>query len=94
MEKFLSFRVHEVDGRASGRLEEIGLDDLDQGDVVIKAAWSDVNYKDALAGTGKGKIMRRFPMVGGIDVSGQVHESADPRFQGRGSGPGHRLWTQ
>lgn len=81
MEKFLSFRVHEVEGRPKGGLEEIGLDDLDEGNVVIKAAWSDVNYKDALAGTGKGRIMRRFPLVGGIDVSGYVHSSTDDRFK-------------
>ena len=81
MEKFLSFRVHEVEGRPKGGLEDISLDDLSEGNVVIKAAWSDVNYKDALAGTGKGKIMRSLPMVGGIDVSGHVHSSTDPRYK-------------
>jgi NADPH2:quinone reductase len=81
MDKFLSFRVKEVDGRPKGALEHIALDDLCEGNVVIKAAWSDVNYKDALAGTGKGRIMRKLPLVGGIDVSGYVHSSTDPRYK-------------
>jgi len=81
MEQFLSFRVHEVDRKPKGRLEDIGFDDLGEGNVVIKAAWSDVNYKDALAGTGRGRIMRKLPLVGGIDVSGYVHASDDPRYK-------------
>ncbi len=80
MEPFLAFRVHEADGGVDARLEEITLDDLSPGNVVVRAAWSDVNYKDALAATGKGKIMRRFPMVGGIDVAGYVESSEDPAF--------------
>lgn len=81
MESFKAFRVHEEDGKARGRLENITLDALSDGDVVIRSVWSDVNYKDALAATGKGKIMRRFPMVGGIDVAGYVHSSSDSRFK-------------
>ena len=80
METFLAFRVHRDDGKIEGRLERITLDDLDEGDVVIRSAWSGINYKDALAATGAGKIMRRFPMVGGIDVAGVVHESNDARY--------------
>src|SRR5690606_6443545 len=49
--------------------------------VVIRARWSSVNYKDALAGTGKGKILRRFPLIGGIDVAGEVVASTDPAFR-------------
>ena len=45
------------------------LDDLDPGDVVVRVAYSDVNYKDALAATGKGRILRRPSCVGGIDLS-------------------------
>ena len=80
METFLAFRVHRDDGTIEGRLERITLDDLDEGDVVIRSAWSGINYKDALAATGAGKSMRRFPMVGGIDVAGVVHESNDARY--------------
>lgn len=81
MATFKAYRVHELDGQVTGRLEEIGLDDLDTGDVLIRAAWSDVNYKDALAATGSGKIMRRFPMVAGIDAAGHVEHSSDARFR-------------
>lgn len=81
METFRAFKVYESDGAVSGRLERLRIEDLDPGEVVIRAAWSDVNYKDALAATGKGKIMRRFPMVGGIDVAGYVHSSEDSRFR-------------
>jgi putative YhdH/YhfP family quinone oxidoreductase len=48
---------------------------------VVKAAYSSVNYKDALAGTGQGKILRTFPLVGGIDVAGHVVQSTDPAFR-------------
>jgi putative YhdH/YhfP family quinone oxidoreductase len=48
---------------------------------LIKTAYSSVNYKDALAGTGRGKILRRSPLIGGIDVSGTVMESSDPHFK-------------
>ena len=80
MEPFLAYRVHREDGEIEGRIERITLDDLNEGDVVIRSAWSGINYKDALAATGSGRIMRRFPMVGGIDVAGVVHASNDPRY--------------
>lgn len=78
---FLAYRVHQQDKATSSRLEQITLDDVNDGEVVIKAAWSTVNYKDALATTGAGRIMRRFPMVAGIDVSGVVETSSDSRFK-------------
>lgn len=81
MDAFRAYRVHNKDGKVAGRLEKITLDDLSPGEVVIRSAYSDVNYKDALAATGTGKIMRRFPMVAGIDVSGHVHSSGDSRFK-------------
>src|SRR2546423_13340393 len=56
------------------------LDDLSAGDVVIRAAYSSFNYKDALAATGAGKIIRRFPLVPGIDVAGTVAATADRRL--------------
>src|SRR4030095_4856617 len=59
------------------------LDDLGAGAVVIKAAYSSVNYKDALAATGAGKIMRRFPLIGGIDVAGTIESKAAAAFKGR-----------
>ena len=78
--EFKGFRIHNRDGVIKGKFEKLRLDDLSEGNVVIRAMWSDVNYKDALAATGAGKILRRFPLVGGIDVSGTVHESTDRRF--------------
>ncbi|HET6396056.1 MAG TPA: YhdH/YhfP family quinone oxidoreductase [Pseudoxanthomonas sp.] len=78
---FPAFRIHDdADGYRSG-IEPLSLDALSPGEVVVKAAWSSVNYKDALAGTGKGRILRRFPLVGGIDVAGHVVASTDPRFR-------------
>ena len=62
-------------------MEPLSVDGLDAGEVLIKVAYSSVNYKDALAGTGQGKILRRFPLVGGIDVAGEVVASTDPAFR-------------
>lgn len=78
---FRAFRIHsDAAGYRSG-IETISLGDLNPGEVVVKAAYSSVNYKDALAGTGKGKILRSFPLVGGIDVAGHVVASTDPAFR-------------
>ena len=81
MEKFTAYRIFEDNGKARGRLVEMTLDELDAGAVVIRTAYSSVNYKDALAGTGAGKIVRRYPCVGGIDLSGTVVSSSDSRFK-------------
>src|SRR5258707_1677959 len=78
---FEAFRVFDENGTISGRVVRLSFDDLSAGDVVIKAAYSSVNYKDALAATGAGKIVRRFPLVGGIDVSGTVVSSTDAAFK-------------
>jgi acrylyl-CoA reductase (NADPH) len=79
---FRAFRVFDniPEGGIAGRVVSMSLDELSDGPVVIRAAYSSVNYKDALACTGAGKIMRRFPLVGGIDVSGTVESSLDGRF--------------
>jgi acrylyl-CoA reductase (NADPH) len=81
MATFTAFRVFEEAGRISGRLVDTTIDELSPGDVVIEAAFSSVNYKDALAATGAGKIIRRFPCIGGIDVAGTVASSAHPHFK-------------
>ncbi|NND60499.1 MAG: oxidoreductase [Gammaproteobacteria bacterium] len=78
---FDAFRIHEHNGRIESGLEQLTLDDLGDGDVVIAVSHSSINYKDALAATGKGKILRRYPLVGGIDLAGQVERSDDPRYQ-------------
>lgn len=82
MKTFSAYRIYqEADNTSGGKLVELGLDDLDAGEVVIDAHYSSVNYKDALAATGTGKVIRRFPCVGGIDVSGKVASSSDARFK-------------
>ena len=78
--RFRAFRVHNDDQGYRGLVESIGLEDLAAGDVTIRVRYSGINYKDALAGTGKGKIMRSYPMVGGIDVAGTVISSESERF--------------
>lgn len=81
MEAFRAFRIHnDAAGHRAG-VESMATDALSPGEVVIKTAYSSVNYKDALAGTGKGKILRRFPLNGGIDVAGHVIASTDARFK-------------
>ena len=81
MEKFTAYRIFEENGKGQGRLVDMTLDELDAGAVVIKVAYSSVNFKDALAGTGAGKIVRRYPCVGGIDSSGTVVSSSDSHFK-------------
>ena len=81
MKKFSAFRIFEQDEKSAGRFVDLDIEDLDPGEVVIKSHYSSVNYKDALAGTGQGKVIRRFPVVGGIDVSGIVEHSRDERFK-------------
>jgi len=83
MQDFTALRVHAADpkGPVTARLEQLTLDDLSPGEVIIRCAWSCVNYKDALAVTGAGRIMRRFPLVAGIDVAGTVVESSDAQFR-------------
>lgn len=77
---FRAYRIHNSDGKITARFENLTLEDLTPGEVVIRAQYSSINYKDALAATGAGKILRRFPLVGGIDVAGVVAASGDKRF--------------
>lgn len=79
-ETFKAFRIHnDAEGYRSG-IENISIDDLSEGDVVIRGEWSGINFKDALAATGKGKILKSYPLVGGIDVAGEVISSECERF--------------
>jgi len=81
MKPFKAFRIHSEDGKIAARFEELTLEQLGAGEVVIRVAASDINYKDALAATGAGRILRRYPLVGGIDLAGTVESSADARFK-------------
>jgi putative YhdH/YhfP family quinone oxidoreductase len=78
--KFRTYRVFNEENKIVSRWADMTLHELDPGEVVIRAAYSSVNYKDALAATGAGKVIRRYPCVGGIDVAGVVVSSEDARF--------------
>lgn len=81
MDSFKAFRIHSADGKhIEARLETIGIEDLCAGDVVIRGAYSSINYKDALAATGTSRILRKFPLVGGVDIAGTVVSSDDERI--------------
>lgn len=82
MSPFKAWRVHKRDEQIDARYEDLEIDDLSEGTVTIETEYSSLNYKDALALTGKGKIMRHYPMVAGIDVAGRVSDTDDPRFSG------------
>ena len=81
MRSFSALRIHrDAAGAVRADLEALTLDDLSPGEVVIRSHYSSVNYKDVLAATGKGKILRRFPLVAGVDVAGEVLASAAAGF--------------
>ena len=80
MRTFNAFRIHEIEGKIDARIESMSVEDLSPGDVLVRVSWSDINYKDALAATGAGKILRKFPLVGGIDFAGVVESSSDARY--------------
>lgn len=81
MNKFKAYRIFNEGGAISARMDELSLDDLGPGEVVIRVAFSSVNYKDALAATGAGRIIRKFPLVGGVDLAGEVVSSAHADFK-------------
>ena len=89
MTTFKAFRIHEIDGKVAARFEDLTLEQLSPGEVVIDVQYSDINYKDALAATGAGKILRRYPLVGGIDLAGVVRESSAIRA----TSPATRCWS-
>lgn len=86
MSSFKALRVQQAPAGRSARLESVTIDELTPGDVVIRVAYSSLNYKDALAVTGKGSIARGYPRTAGIDLSGIVESSTDPAYR-----PGDRV---
>ena len=78
--QFECFRINQVNEKIVSGLESVSIEDINPGEVTLKTEYSSINYKDALAATGKGKILRTFPLIGGVDVAGEVVESDDPRF--------------
>ncbi len=81
MNGFRAFRIRRRDDRVEAGFESMRLDELTPGEVVIRVRWSGINYKDALAATGAGRILRQYPLNGGIDLSGEVVTSTDPRYR-------------
>ncbi len=81
MTPFKAFRIHEREGKIAAGFETMAVDALTAGEVVIRVRFSSINYKDALAATGAGKILRKYPLNGGIDLSGEVESSTDARFR-------------
>jgi len=81
MDKFRAFRIDDQGGTIVAGVEEVTIDELTAGNVVIKVSHSTINYKDALAATGAGKILRRYPLNGGIDLAGEVVSSEDADLQ-------------
>src|SRR5512140_836369 len=80
MSNFRALLASQVDGKTHVAFQELGLDQLPPGDVLVKVAYSSLNYKDGLCVTGKPGVMRSFPMVPGIDLAGSVVESSTPEF--------------
>lgn len=77
---FKAYLIEQDEGRISAGFVAMDEDRLDAGEVTIAVAWSGINYKDALAATGAGRIVRRFPCIGGIDLAGTVVQSDSPDF--------------
>src|SRR6266852_8156161 len=80
-ESFREFVVNKTDEGFTAGFKELTLADLPPGEVLVKVAYSDVNYKDGLASIPDGKIVRSYPFVPGVDLSGVVVESSDSRFK-------------
>jgi NADPH2:quinone reductase len=79
--KFRAYRIHRLETRQIvARFDDVNLDDLTPGEVVVRVTYSDINFKDALAATGTSPILRKYPLAGGIDLAGEVVTSADPRY--------------
>jgi len=78
---FSACRIVQRGGRTLPQLERLSLEDLSAGEVLIRVAYSDINYKDALAATGAGRIARKFPLVGGIDLAGTVEHSSAAEYR-------------
>jgi acrylyl-CoA reductase (NADPH) len=81
MTAFKAYRIHNIEGQIQAQFESLTLEDLTAGEVIVRVQYSDINYKDALAATGAGKILRQFPLVGGVDLAGVVESSTDPRYR-------------
>lgn len=80
MKDFRAYRIDRNDDGVCGAFESLNIDDLSAGEVIVKVSHSTINYKDALAATGAGRILRSYPLVGGIDLAGTVLSTETERF--------------
>ena len=80
-ETFKALLVDQKDGKTEAAVHELGPEALPEGEVLLSVAYSSLNYKDGLAVTGAAKVLRSYPMVPGVDLSGTVVESASPNFK-------------
>ena len=80
MKDFRAYRIDQQDGKIVADFATLNIDDLTDGDVVVRVSHSTINYKDALAATGAGRILRTYPLVGGIDFAGTVVSSESGDF--------------
>lgn len=78
---FKALLAEQKDGATQVAIREVNLADLPAGEVLVKVAYSSLNYKDGLAVTGQGKVIRKFPLAPGIDLAGTVVESTSPDYQ-------------
>src|SRR5262249_28669490 len=81
MNTFTALVLEQRDGATQSEIRQVATSALPAGDVLVRVAYSDLNYKDGLAITGRGKVVRGFPMVPGIDLAGTVVESASPAYR-------------
>lgn len=81
MDTFKAMRLEDVNGQLVFGLQNITLNDLSQGDVIIKVLYSSLNYKDMLAIQPKGGVIRHYPMIPGIDLAGTVVSSKSDAFE-------------
>lgn len=80
MSTFRAYRIDQQEGQVVAGFQDLTIDDLTEGNTVVRVSHSTINYKDALAATGNGAILRRFPLNGGIDLAGVVESSEDDGF--------------
>ena len=81
MSTFKAYLTSQEGKTSKTELVDYSIDQLDAGEVLINVEYSTVNYKDALSATGAGRIIRRFPCIGGIDLAGVVESSTDAKFK-------------
>ena len=91
MATFKAIRIDKADKGTTAALTQFDEAELMDGDVTVRVEWSTLNYKDGLAVTGKAPVVRRFPMIAGIDFAGTVEQSSHPAVEGRRQGGLHRL---